>query len=87
VWSLKTGRLLDVLAGHEGPVSCLAFNPVSNALASGSWDKTVRYATWSAWGLVSVVSFGQQACWLRARLSLRGRPALEVPTAPRVLVN
>ncbi len=42
VWSLKTGRLLDILAGHEGPVCCLAFNPVSNSLASGSWDKTVR---------------------------------------------
>lgn len=25
VWSLQTGRLLDVLAGHEGPVSSLQF--------------------------------------------------------------
>ncbi|GAX86630.1 hypothetical protein CEUSTIGMA_g14038.t1, partial [Chlamydomonas eustigma] len=41
VWSLKTGRLLDILSGHEGPVSCLAFSPLEGGLlASGSWDKT-----------------------------------------------
>ena len=42
VWSLKTGRLLDVLQGHEGPVVALAFSPCSALLASGAWDKTVR---------------------------------------------
>lgn len=44
VWSLKTGRLLDVLAAHEGPVIALSFAPNASLLASGSWDKTVR--TW-----------------------------------------
>jgi WD40 repeat protein len=39
VWSVKTGRLLDVLAGHEGPVSGLAFSPTQPLLASCSWDK------------------------------------------------
>eukprot|EP00960_Hanusia_phi_P005682 164873-Hanusia_phi.AAC.1 len=34
VWSLKTGRLLEVLAGHEGPISCLSFNPIQPVLAS-----------------------------------------------------
>jgi len=42
IWSLQTGRLLDVLGGHEGPVSSLAFNPLQPMLASCSWDKTVR---------------------------------------------
>jgi periodic tryptophan protein 2 len=42
LWSVQTGKLLDVLAGHEGPVSSLAFSPTTNILASGSWDKTVR---------------------------------------------
>jgi len=42
VWSLRTGRLLDVLQGHEGPVVQLAFSPVGALLASASWDKTVR---------------------------------------------
>ncbi|KAJ3670982.1 hypothetical protein LUZ60_008408 [Juncus effusus] len=42
VWSMKTGRLLDVLSGHEGPVHGLMFSPINNQLASSSWDKTVR---------------------------------------------
>ena len=44
VWSVKTARLLDVLAAHEGPVVALAFSPTQPLLASASWDKTVR--TW-----------------------------------------
>ncbi|KAG2492638.1 hypothetical protein HYH03_009054 [Edaphochlamys debaryana] len=48
VWSLKTGRLTDVLAGHEGPVAGLAFCPGSQLLASASWDRTVR--TWDVYG-------------------------------------
>jgi periodic tryptophan protein 2 len=42
VWSLKTGRLLDVLSGHEGPVSSLSFNPIEPVLASSSWDKSIK---------------------------------------------
>lgn len=42
VWSVQTGQLLDQLAGHEGPVSSLAFAPYGGALVSGSWDHTVR---------------------------------------------
>lgn len=42
LWSMQTGRLLEVLGGHEGPVSCLSFSPVQAVLASSSWDRTVR---------------------------------------------
>ncbi|NXJ23672.1 PWP2 protein, partial [Dicrurus megarhynchus] len=42
IWSMQSGRLLDVLAGHEGPISCLSFNPMKCVLASASWDKTVK---------------------------------------------
>ncbi|KAG9473018.1 hypothetical protein GDO78_015312 [Eleutherodactylus coqui] len=42
VWSMQTGKLLDVLAGHEGPVSSVAFNPWKSVLATASWDRTVR---------------------------------------------
>lgn len=42
VWSMQTGRLLDVLCGHSAPVTSLAFSPTHPVLASGSWDKTVR---------------------------------------------
>lgn len=42
LWSLQTGKLIEVLAGHEGPVCCVEFSPARPVLASGSWDKTVR---------------------------------------------
>lgn len=48
VWSVQTGQLLDTLAGHEGPVSCLAFSQENGVLASASWDKTIRI--WSIFG-------------------------------------
>ncbi|KAK9810682.1 hypothetical protein WJX73_010596 [Symbiochloris irregularis] len=44
VWAVKTGRLLDVLSGHEAPVAALAFSPVHSVLASASWDHTIH--TW-----------------------------------------
>lgn len=42
IWSVQTGQLLDRLAGHEGPVSSLAFAPDGGVVVSGSWDHTVR---------------------------------------------
>lgn len=44
LWSMKLGRLLEVLSGHEGPVTALAFAPIatSSTLVSGSWDQTIR---------------------------------------------
>lgn len=42
IWSVQTGQLLDRLAGHEGPVSSLAFAPNGGLLVSGSWDRTAR---------------------------------------------
>jgi len=50
VWSLKTGRLLDVLSGHEGPVAALGFSPsgTPTLLATASWDRTLR--TWDVFG-------------------------------------
>lgn len=42
IWSVQTGQLLDQLAGHEGPISSLAFAPDGGILVSGSWDNTIR---------------------------------------------
>lgn len=42
VWSLRTGEVVEVLAGHKGPVSSIAFRPQRGTLASASWDRTVR---------------------------------------------
>nr|XP_040037012.1 PWP2 small subunit processome component [Gasterosteus aculeatus aculeatus] len=50
LWSMQTGRLLEVLGGHEGPVSCLDFSPLRSILASASWDRTVRlWDMWDSW--------------------------------------
>lgn len=42
VWSMQTGRLLEVLSGHEGPVASITFSPTDAVLASASWDKTLK---------------------------------------------
>lgn len=48
IWSVQTGQLLDQLAGHEAPVSSLAFAADGSHVVSGSWDHTVR--VWSIFG-------------------------------------
>ncbi|WVQ83639.1 hypothetical protein IAT38_005781 [Cryptococcus sp. DSM 104549] len=48
MWSVQTGKLLDILSGHTAPVSGLAFSPTGNELASASWDRSVRL--WSVFG-------------------------------------
>ncbi|CAH0629125.1 unnamed protein product [Chrysodeixis includens] len=44
LWSIKFGKLLDVLGGHEAPVSCVTFSPTlaSSRLISASWDKSIK---------------------------------------------
>lgn len=42
VWSVQTGKLVDIMPGHEGPIAALAFSPLGDKVASISWDKTVR---------------------------------------------
>lgn len=44
LWSMKLGKLLEVISGHEGPIVSLAFSPMatSSTLVSGSWDKSIR---------------------------------------------
>ena len=48
IWSLRTGKLLDVLTGHQGPISSLAFDPRGGLLLSTSWDHTAM--VWDIFG-------------------------------------
>ncbi|KAJ9123696.1 hypothetical protein QFC24_003470 [Naganishia onofrii] len=48
MWSVQTGKLLDILTGHTAPISSLAFNPTGDQIASSSWDKSIR--VWSVFG-------------------------------------
>ena len=68
MWSVQTGKLLDILSGHEGPVSSLSFSPTGNLLASGSWDKSVRL--WNVYGrsrAVEPFQFGAEVLALTFR--------------------
>ncbi|KAK8793424.1 hypothetical protein WA158_004783 [Blastocystis sp. Blastoise] len=38
IWSLRTGKLLDILEGHQGPISSVSFDPRGSLLMSTSWD-------------------------------------------------
>lgn len=48
LWSVQTGKLLDILTGHTAPVAALQFSPTGNQLASASWDRSVRL--WAVFG-------------------------------------
>jgi periodic tryptophan protein 2 len=48
LWSVQTGKLLDILTGHTAPVSSLSFSPSGNQLGSASWDRSVR--VWNMYG-------------------------------------
>lgn len=41
-WSVQTGKILDILTGHVGPISSLSFHPTRGTLSSASWDGTVK---------------------------------------------
>ena len=43
IWNLQTGKLLDIMTGHEGPICDLTFQSSGGVLASASWDGTVRF--------------------------------------------
>jgi periodic tryptophan protein 2 len=57
LWSLQTGKLLEVIDGHTGPISGLAFAPSGARLVSSSWDCTVRM--WEPFARSSATSTGQ----------------------------
>lgn len=41
MWSIRSGRLLEIFSGHEAPISTVCLSDGS-FLISGSWDKTAR---------------------------------------------
>ena len=58
VWSMRTGKLLDVVSGHEGPIGCLAFVPSgAPILATGSWDHNVKIWNFSAKDSAAIDTF------------------------------
>jgi len=42
VWDGDTGEVVNSLTGHEGKVSSVKVSPNGEALATGSWDRTIK---------------------------------------------
>lgn len=42
VWDSNTGKLLHVLIGHSGVVTCAVISPNGKEIASSSWDGTIK---------------------------------------------
>jgi len=70
IWSMKTGRLTEILSGHQGPVGSLAFSPsiTSSCLATVSWDKTLKLwdsleSSSGARETIELVSDGLSVVW------------------------
>ena len=42
IWDVLTGTKAGALAGHENRVSCLGMTECGNAIATGSWDASLR---------------------------------------------
>ena len=55
MFSVQTGRVADVLQGHEGPVTCCSFHPSGTTLVSGAIDKTLIF-----WDVFSDGSGGER---------------------------
>jgi WD40 repeat protein len=46
VWQLATGREVQVLLGHTGPVTGVAVTPDGHWVVTGSWDETRACRSW-----------------------------------------
>lgn len=86
MFQLRTSRLLEVLHGHTGPITSLAFSPLGTGeLASTSWDSTVRI--WSTFSpSIPCEQFREDVEVLGAAFSQDGRLLITSNANSRITV-
>jgi WD40 repeat protein/serine/threonine protein kinase len=65
VWEVNTGRLLQVLEGHDDPVRSALFIPGSDWIATASWDGSVRLWDGLNAGLLRMIYQTDRPRWMR----------------------
>ena len=73
VWDAASGRVIQQLSGHTGPVRAVGWSPDSEHLATGGEDGTVRM--WDALTGAPIFIFGD---WMGPILSLEWSPSGEL---------
>jgi katanin p80 WD40 repeat-containing subunit B1 len=54
---MSTSKVLHNFLLHDAPISCIKFNPMDMAMASGGADKTVKYWDLEHFSLVIFFSY------------------------------
>ena len=77
LWNLCQGNQLATLTGHTGTVTCAAFSPQGNLLASGSHDGTVRIWDAASYKPITTLKVTSNAVWSVA-FTLEGQRLMTV---------
>jgi WD40 repeat protein len=84
LWNTATGKEVAVLAGHEGPVADIAFNPNGTQVATASSDRTTRLWNVSTRPSYETVLAAPGHHVQSARWSEDGKAVITTSDAPRV---
>jgi len=63
-FSISSGRLIDTLEGHEGPVDSIALSEKYGIIVSGSSDRTIRLWDINGGGLINTIYLLPEGEWV-----------------------
>jgi len=56
IWDAKTGKLIEVLEGHQGEETCVAWTADGSKLISGSFEPSIRIWNTTTWQKIHVLT-------------------------------